>query len=106
MSDPEIESLCKNIINSIFRYYHENQMDDKTEFFPLLKTLIESMINSNGNEKEKRRNNLIEYCMNNYIEIWLDQAETDCKNGFNKEEEIENAKKQFNIYYFEKRAKR
>jgi len=102
MPNNEMETFCVNIFKNLFKYNQKIQMDDKTEFFPILKVLIESMIENIDNEKEKemRKDRLIEYCKRNYINIWLEQAEEDCKNGFNKEVEIKNANNQFDIYYF------
>ena len=97
MQNLDNEALYTNIINNIFQYNKEIEMDDETEFFPLLKVLINSMIEKIDNkiERERLNNRLLEISKGKYTEIWLEQAETDLGNGFNEEEEIIEAKKQF-----------
>ena len=97
MQNLDIEALYTNIINNIFQYNIEIEMDDETEFFPILKVLINSMIEKIDNkiERERLNNRLLENSKDKYTEIWLEQAETDLGNGFNEEEEIIEAKKQF-----------
>ena len=70
----EYIKIGKSIINKFFIYYNENFLDDETEFFPILKTIINGIVEVSKDENKKIEKELKLYVKNIYCTEWLSHA--------------------------------
>ena len=91
----------KLVIKRFFDYYVRECLDDKTEFFPVLKTIILGFTDSfkNTSQKAELEKQLKEYAKQLYISLWLSQVEEEMEEYDDDEEEeydIEDERKEAN----------
>ena len=69
----------KSIIEKLFDYYENEELDDETEFFPILKIVISGTADSfkPGSQKQEIEQELIQYSQQLYASFWILQAEED-----------------------------
>ena len=92
--------IGKSIIKRLFEYNETNHLDDKTEFFPVLKIIIlgtndTCKTSEERNEVEKQ---MKEYAKQRYTALWISQAEDD-EEEFDEGNEKREALKNFNKIY-------
>jgi hypothetical protein len=99
----DVDIVRKNVIDGIFKYYIQNNLDDESDFFPVLKNIIKSMSLDTCDIDKKIESYLIEMSRQKYIDIWIDQAkEESSKNIINIQNEKNEALKVFNKYFVNK----
>jgi len=71
--------IGKSIIKKFVDYYEAVELDDETEFLPILKVIISGIVDSlkNRSEKMKIEKQLKEFAKQLYIDLWLAQAKED-----------------------------
>ena len=71
--------IGKSIIRRLFDYYKDVELDDETEFFPILKIIISSIMDTFKNDFQRQNieKELKEYSKQLYISLWLQHADED-----------------------------
>ncbi len=71
--------IGKSIIKKFVDYYKAVELDDETEFFPILKVIISGIVDSLENKSEKMEieKQLKEFAKQLYIDLWLTYAKED-----------------------------
>lgn len=93
-------AIGESIIRRFFDYYEDVGLDDETEFFPILKTIILGIADSfkNSSQKAEIQKELKEYSKQLYISLWLLHAEED-EEEIDVENEREEAIRKFEEIY-------
>ncbi len=92
--------IGKSIISKLADYTNKVTLDDESEYFPILKIIINGVVETHkdSEEKETIRTELINYAKELYVSSWLRCAKEDEENP-NIEKETNDAIKQFNNIY-------
>lgn len=99
-----IVKTSKTILRNYFNYYSEHSLDD-TEYIPIVRVIIESIVQSVGRietkymEKEKIGEYLKDFNRKMYEDIWLQHAKEEEGSKVDEQEELKEARKQFNYIY-------
>jgi mevalonate pyrophosphate decarboxylase len=76
----EIQTIGISVVNHFFDYYKRVFMDDETEFFPVLKTIINGVVNACKENKKEIQNELEQHAKKLYCDLWLSHAKEDEEN--------------------------
>ena len=82
-------------------FAHKNTLDDETEYFPILKIIIEGVANSydgSKSDKDYIEKNLVDFAKQLYIDMWLEYAKED-QDEPDIETETKDAIERFNDLY-------
>ncbi len=70
--------IGKSIIKRFFNYYENETLDDENEFFPVLKIIINGIVNAfKDDSRTLIEKELKEYSKELYLSLWLRHAEED-----------------------------
>jgi hypothetical protein len=95
----ELNNLMEQVILALFKYYYTKILDDETEFFPLLTTVIYSFPTENGIGKNNILTKSILFSKNEYVKCWLEYANQDGIEYFDLNLEKDTAEKTFLRYF-------
>lgn len=87
----------KSIMDELFKFTETHTLDDRTEFFPLLRVVLTGAVNSDPEHQKEIHETVIEYCRDKYVKLWMKQAleNTSPDEGLDLQGEINDASKHF-----------
>ena len=92
------KEIGKSVINQFFIYNQIAYLDDKSEFFPILNTIIKGIIDPyNKKDKEEIKKYLEGYAQGLYCKLWISQTEEN-EEEYDRLYEEQEAKNTFNEY--------
>ena len=97
--------IGKSVLKKYSEFADKNTLDDKYEYFPALKIIIDGVVESyNGSTQDKDyiEKELVDYVKRLYVGTWLKYAKEDQEEP-DIEEETNDAIERFNELYFIKR---
>jgi len=97
--------IGKSLLKKYSEFADKNSLDDESEYFPVLKIIIDGVVESyNGSAQDKDyiEKELVDHVKQLYVGTWLKYAREDEKE-IDIEEETNDAIKRFNKLYFIKR---
>ena len=100
----EYIKIGKSVIQKYYDYSVKNMIDDATEYFPTLKTIINGIVESipSANEKSKIKKYLRSFSKELYLDMWVKQAQED-EDFPDIEEERKIADKEFEKFFNRKK---
>ena len=97
--------IGKSILNKYSEYAEKEFIDDRAEYFPTVRVIIEGIIETleSQTEKEKIKSNLIDHVKNQYVSLWLKHAAEDEEDS-DIEYETKRASKEFDRLYYDQKS--
>ena len=98
--------IGKTIIQKFSDYADENPLDDECEYFPVLKIIIDGVVeccDGSSQNRESIKKDLIDFARKCYVEEWLRNAIED-QNELDIVEETNEAIETFNDLFFDESA--